>query len=510
MSQNRLADGPLVVALDSSTTATKAIIVDAAGNVWETAKQEIQLLEPGMDCYEHDPRQWWQSTHDTIGEVLSRLTQKERDRVKAIGITHQRESFAPFDEKGEPLRNGILWLDGRATEQIRKYGSSEIHKLSGKPPGVTPGLYKMIWVNEHEPEVFQKAHKIIDVHGYIAFNLTGNWVSSSAATDSLGVLDIQNFDYSDKLLELCGLTREKMPTLAQPGESMGTVRPELMQEWGLTGEVQVIAGMGDGQAAGIGAAAVRPEVAFLNLGTAVNAGVSSPTYAYDPVFRTHLNGIPGGFVFEILLSSGSFLATWFRRKFGDPGLAGAPDSGLEKEATEVEPGCEGLLTLPYWNAVQSPYWDSVARGGIVGWRGIHGKAHMYRSILESIGYEMCINLESIEKGTGVKVETIRAMGGGTRSPLWRQIMADTIGLPITLCLEDEIAALGAAVVAMAAIDNPGAPDVAKHAEAMANFGEVIEPNLDLHAKYMEYLAIQRKLYPALKDVFEDLYNLSTK
>lgn len=354
MTENKyLADGPLVVAIDSSTTSTKAIVVDAEGNIWHTAKQNIQLHTPAMDQYEHNPIRWWETSRATIGEVLSKLSPTDRSRIAAIGITHQRESFAPFDKDGRPLRNGILWLDGRATEQIRRYGSEHIHELSGKPAGVTPAIYKMAWVKEHEPEIFTDAYKVMEVHGYIAWMLTGRPVSSQAAADSLGLFDIQKRDWSDELLDIAGVSREQMADLVEPSYEMGTLRKELAEEWGIA-EVPVIAGLGDGQAAGIGAAAVDPAIGFLNLGTAVNAGVDSPVYRYDKVFRTHVSGVPGNYVFEVLQSSGSYLAGWFRETLGDPKLLSAPAPALDEAASLIPPGCEGLVTLPYWNAVQSP------------------------------------------------------------------------------------------------------------------------------------------------------------
>lgn len=289
---NRMRSGPLVVAIDSSTTSTKAIIVDVGGNVWYTARRNIQLHTPAMDQYEHNPIRWWETTHAVIGEVLAKLSRRNRQRVAAIGITHQRESFAPFDANGRPLRKGILWLDGRATNQIRQYGNAHIHELSGKPAGVTPAIYKMAWVKQNEPEVFEKAHKVVEVHGYITWNLTGQWVTSQAAADSLGLFDIKRRDWAPELLEIAGVDREQMADLVEPSHEMARLKPELANEWGI-GEIPVIAGLGDGQAAGIGAAAVEPEVGFLNLGTAVNAGVESPEYKYDSVFRTHVSGIPG-------------------------------------------------------------------------------------------------------------------------------------------------------------------------------------------------------------------------
>lgn len=509
MTTQRMSDGPLVVALDSSTTSTKAIVVDAGGNVWHTAKRNIQLHTPAMDFYEHNPLRWWETSRETIAEVLAQLDAKNRERIAAIGITHQRESFAPFDINGNPLRKGILWLDGRAAKQIEEYGNAHIHELSGKPAGVTPAIYKMAWVKENEPDIFAQADKVVDVLGYITWNLTGEWASSQAAADSLGLFDIKKRDWADELLEIAGVTRDQMSDLVPPSEEIAPLKAELAREWGIK-PVPIIAGLGDGQAAGIGAAAVEPEVAYLNLGTAVNAGVESGEYKYDPVFRTHVSGIPGNYVFEVLQSSGSYLAGWFRQSLGDPKLLGEPDPALDAAAAEIPPGAEGLVTLPYWNAVQSPYWDAIARGAVVGWRGTHSRAHMYRSILESIGFEMRLNLDSLEKGTGVALEGVRAMGGGTRSKLWRQIMADTTGLPITVCLEDEISALGAAVLAMAATGTFGSNDVAEAAKNMARFGETIEPDMDLHEQYSEIAEVQRELYPKLKDTFRKLHELAER
>lgn len=504
-------DGPLVIAIDSSTQSTKAIVVDTAGEVLAEAKHPIPLLTPQMDFYEHDPNLWWQTTKDSITDAVAKLTQGERDRIKAIGITHQRESFAPFREDGTPLANGILWLDGRAVDQIAHYGSAHVHELSGKPAGVTPGIYKMAWVKEHRRELFAEADRVAEVHAAITFHLVGEWVTSQAAADSLGLFDVQKRDWSDELLEIAGVRREQMPRLVSPASSMGLLKKELVTQWDLTGPIDVIAGLGDGQAAGIGAAAVDPGVGYLNMGTAVNAGIESSSYVYDPAFRTHVSGIPGSYVLEVLQSSGSYLADWVRNTFADPDNSGPADVILDtKKAAEIAPGSDGLITLPYWNAVQSPYWDAKARGVVAGWRGTHTRAHFYRSTLESIGFEMRRNLDYLEKAGGVPIRELRIMGGGTRSELWRQIMADIIGVPLVICAVDEVSAFGAAVLAMAGIGAhgeplpDGTPDVAKSAKAMAHFGETIEPNPELKKRYQQIGAVQAELYPQLKEIFAEL------
>lgn len=502
-------DNPLVIAVDSSTTATKAIIVNAEGAVLSTASRAIDLHTPAPLQYEHDPLQWWTSTNEAVGAALARLTSGDRARIAAMAITHQRETFAPFDVDGRPLRRGILWLDGRATDQVRRFGSAAIHELSGRPADITPGIYKMAWLGEHEPEILPRAHRVADVHGYLVWNLTGRWATSVASADSLGLFDIAHQRWDESLLQIAGVTADQMPELFSPGEVIGEVAGRILDQWGLTGPLPLVAGLGDGQAAGLGAAAVDPDTVYVNLGTALVAGVHSPTYAYDRAYRSMAAGLPGQYVFEVVQNTGAYLPTWFRAALGDPDLQGRPDQDLEAKAAAVSPGSGGLLTVPYWNAVQSPHWDPVASGAMVGWRGNHERGAVYRSLLEGLGYEMSRNLRGLQHATGTALNTVRAMGGGVRSPLWRQIMTDCIGLPITACAEEEISALGAAVLAMASTGMHG-QDVADTARAMASFGDVTEPDAQIHERYQEAATIQEQIYPALGQVMAQVHAFAEK
>ena len=503
------SDDPLVIAIDSSTTSTKAIVVDTQGNVISLGRREIALLSPEQGFGEHDPRQWWTSTHEAVGEAVGKLTPAEKERIAAFGITHQRESFAPFTADGTPLRNGILWLDIRAADQAQRYGTPEIHALSGRPADVTPGLYKMAWLKEHEPESLRAADKVTTVSAYIAFCLTGSWVDSAACADSLSLSNIRTLDYDEGLLQIAGVRRDQMAELVKPGQVLGTLKRAVADEWGIA-EIPVIAGCGDGQAAGVGAAAVSPDVAYLNMGTAVVAGVPSAEYRYEKLFRTEAAGVPDTYILELVQNSGAYLAGWYRRAFGRPELAGAPDPELEELAAARTPGSGGLVTMPYWGAVQSPHWDPVARGAIVGWRGTHGKGSMYRSLLEAICIEMSRSLHAMEEATGVKLTAVRGMGGGLRSPLWRQIMTDAIGLPITGCKEEEISALGAAIVAMASTGVFGDTSIATAAERMAQFTDVTEPNMDEHEVYAELGEIQGRLYSNLKETNDLLHEFAKR
>ncbi len=491
--------GPLVIAIDSSTSASKAVVVDGRGNVLSEGKAEIDLLTPAMDQYEHDPTQWWSSTRAAIAQATDALDLTDRGRVGAMCITHQRESFVLVDDDGRSLRPAILWLDSRAGVEIKEFGSPHIHELSGKPADTTPALYKMAWLSRHEPEVLASADKVVDVHAYLAKHLVGRWVSAMGSADTLNLMDIANKDYSDELLAIAGVRRDQMAELADAAEVIGPIDAQLLAEWGLPEGVVLVAGVGDGQAAGLGTAAIAPDVAYVNVGTSIVAGVHSFEYQYSPAYRTLLGGIPGSYVLEIVQNSGSVLANWFRAELGNPALEGRPDPELEAAAARIEPGSQGLLTVPYWNAVQSPHWDPFAKGVILGFGSAHTRAHVYRSLLEGMAMELRENLARVQESTGRELVELRCTGGGSRSTLWRQIIADATGLPMVVSGVNEVSAQGAAMMAMAAIGVY--PDVQTAAENMSSFVERTEPNMDAHRRYGEWAEIQKDIYPAVADIF---------
>lgn len=290
-----------------------------------------------------------------------------------------------------------------------------------------------------------------------------------------------------------------MAELARPTETIGKIRAELASEWGL-GEVVLVAGVGDGQASGLGTNAICQDTAYVNVGTSVVCGIHSPTFAFDPSYRTLLAGIPGQYVLEIVQNSGSVLLNWFRKELGDPALEGRIDPELDAAAAKVPLGAEGLITVPYWNAVQSPYWEPFARGIMVGFGSAHTRAHLYRSLMEGIAIELAENIRRVEASTGRTIRELRATGGGSRNPLWRQIFADATGKPIVVSGVNEVSAQGAAIMAMVGI---GAfPDVAAAAEAMTSFIDRTEPDLDAHERYGQIAKVQQKIYPKLAELFE--------
>jgi len=495
-------DGPLVIAVDTSTTATKAVVIDAAGRALATGRSDIPMHSPAPGFYEHDPLDWWRTTDEAVRAALAQVP--DRSRVVAMCVTPQRQSFGLFRSDGRPLRRAPLWLDSRASEQVARYGRETVHALSGMPPDVTPSIYKLAWLKEHEPDVLRSADRIVTVHGYLAFRLTGRWLDSTGTADSLGLFDMARLGFADALLDVAGVTRGQMAGLVDAGAVMDTIRTDVADGWGLPRPIPLVAGCGDGQAAGLGAGAVGADEAYLNMGTAIVMGVHSPVYRYGSVYRTDVAGLPGHFVLEAVQNSGAYLAGWFRENLGDPALDGRPDPALDRQAAAAGIGAGGLVALPYWNAVQSPHWDPLARGAVVGFTGGHGRGHVYRAILEGISLEAARNLAALEHDAGTPIAKVHVMGGGQRSPLWRQIMADAIGLPLVACETEEVSALGAATMAMAAA---GAyDDVATAAKTMARQGAVQQPEPAAHQRYQEIGAVQRELYDRLKSLFPKLHD----
>ena len=498
----RLPLDPLFVGIDCSTTGSKAVVVDLAGRTVAAGSSPLVSSSPHPGWHEQDARTWWTATDAAVQQALGQVG--DRSRVVALCATHQRESFVAVDADNLPRHPALLWLDGRAGEEIAELGTAEVEQLCGKPADITPALYKLAWVRRHRPEWLAGAHRVVDTHAYLVHELTGGWDTSISSADPLALLDVATGDWSPELLALAGVTRAQLPALQPAGTVLGPLLPSVAARWGLPAATVVVAGLGDGQAAGVGADVLDASRAYLNVGTAVIIGTERRGYAASRSYRSLISVIPGDTTLETFLSSGTYLPTWFRRELGTSASA-EPDPALDAAAAAVPPGADGLLTLPYWNAAQTPHWDPHASGAVLGWRGSHTRAHVYRSLLEGIAQELRLQLDGLEAATGTRVEVIRAMGGGTRSALFTQVLADVLERPLEICTEPEISALGAAVVAAVAV---GAhPDLATASAAMTSTGRTVWPDAGRAARYAQLRTVHEQLYPQLRGLMRTLDGL---
>jgi xylulokinase len=499
-----------VIGVDSSTTATKAVVWDRGGRAVAEGRAEFSLALPRPGWHEQDAEDWWRSTALAVRRAVEPVGPAS---VEAIAVTHQRETFACLDEHGRPVRPAIVWMDVRATREVERLGSDEVHRLTGKPADTTPALYKLLWLREREPQTIERTRWVVDVHAFLVNRLTGSWRTTTACADPLGLIDMERLDWSDDLLGRVGLTRERVPTLVSPGEVVGELSAPASEQLGLPAGLPVVGGAGDGQSAGLGTNATRPGSAYLNLGTAVVAGTMSDHYAWDRAFRTLIGAVPGTYALETLLQGGTYTVNWFRERIAtldtrQLGLDLQDVDVLEASAARLAPGAEGLLLVPYWASAQTPYWDPAARGVLFGLAGHHGKAHLFRALMEGIAFEQRLALEGMEQGLGRPLELLLTTGGGSRSALWRQILADVTRKAVVVCREAETTSLGAGIHAAAAVGWHGS--LLEAAQAMTGTGARHEPGERAAARYDELFAIYREIYPrtaplhrALQRAFDD-------
>jgi sugar (pentulose or hexulose) kinase len=488
----------LVIGLDSSTTATKAIAWDRTGRAHGEGRAQIALSNPQAGWFEQDAEDWWISAQAAIQSLLGKV---DAQRVAAIAISNQRESFAQFDKDGKALRPGTLWLDERGRSEIERLvkaiGSSEIHRISGKPVDLTPCLYRCAWFGTHMPEIWRKTAKTAEVHGVLVHKLAGEWITSTASADPMGLIDMTAQDWSDTLLMAVGLTRAQLPKLAKPGQKIGSLTKDAATATGLSPDVIVVAGGGDGQCAGTGANIFEAGRAYLNLGTAVVSGSFGEAYAADAAFRTMNAVAETGYIYESCQRTGTFLVNWLVEQLFNVDAGKNPQifKMLEAEAAQSPIGAHGLALVPYWSGCMTPYWDPNARGIIAGLTASHRRGDVYRALLEGVALEQAIATDKIAQMTR-PIDHFIAIGGGAASDLWCQIIADATGRRVLRSTTVEASSLGAAMAAAA-----GAgwfPSVTDAARGMAgDLTRSFTPDNKAQSRYRELSAIYADLWPSL-------------
>jgi sugar (pentulose or hexulose) kinase len=409
-----------------------------------------------------------------------------------------------LDIDGKPVRPAIIWLDERCKSHVDKFaaiiGEERIHQITGKPKDYAPVAYRLAWMKENENDLFRKVIKFCDVHTYLVNKLTGLYKTSWASADPLGIFDLEKKTWCRDILNELKITPEQLPETCRPGTVLGYVTRTAAEATGLKAGTKIIAGGGDGQVAGLGVNALTPERAYLNLGTAVVSGTFVKSYCVDRSFRTMASCSEDGYYCETSLRSGTFLIDWFIQQVLkiDPALKPDIYRQLEEEAEQIEPGSEGLMILPYWNAVMNPYWDPDARGCIIGLSSGHHRGHLYRAILEGIAMEQSLAAKAVEKATGERTEEYAIIGGGAKSKLWRQIIADTTNKKILNMSSDEASSLGAGI--SAAVAAGWFPTFKEAAAKMVHVKGITGPITQNAERYNNQLIIYQKIYPAIREI----------
>lgn len=503
----------LVIGIDLSTTTCKAIAWDVRGLLVAQARAPLCLSRPAPNAYEQDPEAWWRATQQALNALMPMIEGKV---ISAVAVVNQRETVAVTDADDRLLRPAILWLDERRKDEVaalcERVGHERLHAITGKPHDWAPAIYSLAWMADAEPELFSRIRHVYEPHAWLVRKLTGQFVTSWASADPFGAFDIHRHAWADDVLQALPmpLSSECFPKALAPGSVLGEVTAQAAALTGLPVGTRVVAGGGDGQAGGLGIGVVSPGTAYLNLGTAIVSGVYAETPMVDAAFRTLCAIDRQGYVLETSLRSGTLLINSLLQQFFEIDVVAHPDSliRLEIEASRVAPGSEGLILLPYWNGVMNPYWDQDARGCLLGLSPDHGRAQIYRAVLEGIALEQAVATRQMIQATGQPVNTFVAIGGGAASRLWCQIMADITDRPVLRAATQEASSLGAGIAA--AVGAGWYADFASAAQVMTQHGEQFLPNPALRGFHQELLALYSELYPRLRDLYPRLARLNRR
>ena len=487
------------IGIDTSTTATKALLIDENGQVLGVASHEYPYETPQPLWSEQDPALWWTATIESIRQVIVKTGVNTAD-VKGICLTGQMHGLVLLDEKGDVLRPSILWNDQRTAAQcdaIRiKLGREKLIQITGNDALTGFTAPKILWVQEHEPEIWKRTRHILLPKDYVRFKLTGEFASDRAGGAGTILFDLAKRDWSPEVLSALDISAEYLPKTYEGTEVTGTLLPAVADVLGLSVGIPVYGGGGDQAAAAVGTGAVKAGVVSLSLGTSgvVFATTDGPFIESEGRLHAFCHSMPGKWhLMGVMLSAAGSLR-WYRDTF-------APDMDFDqllKPVEEVPAGSDGLFFLPYLTGERTPHPDPLARGAFVGLTVRHSFPHLTRAVLEGVSFGLRDSFELMKNAGLENITQVRVTGGGAQSPLWRQILADVFNAEIVTVNTAEGAAYGAALLAAAGSGVFGSVEEA--CEATISITGSTSAGVD-RAAYEYLYPLYRDLYPALKPSF---------
>jgi xylulokinase len=488
-----------VLGIDASTTAVKAILLDDSGAVRGIGSAGYELSVPHPLWSEQDPRLWWDGTVAAIRAVLAD-TGVPGDDVVAVGLTGQMHGAVLLDGANEVLRPAILWNDqrtGAECDLIREaVGAERLVAVTGNDALTGFTAPKLVWVRDHEPDVWARIAHVLLPKDYVRLRLTGGHAMDKADGSGTMLFDLAARDWSPEVLAALGIDAAWMPPTYEGPEVTGALTAEAAAATGLRAGTPVVAGGGDQAANAVGVGAVEPGVVALSLGTSgvVFATTARPLFEARGRVHAFCHAVPGRWhMMSVMLSAAGSLR-WFRDAVA-PGMA---YDDLVGGAGEVPVGSGGLLFLPYLTGERSPHPDPLARGAFVGLTLAHDRRHLARAVLEGVAFGLRDGLDLMVAAGMPAPSVIRASGGGVASPVWRQILADVLGAEIATVNTTEGAAYGAGL--LAAVAAGWFASVEDAAAALATATTVAAPGPDV-PRYAAVHDVYRELYPALAPSF---------
>ncbi|GAB4466209.1 MAG: xylulokinase [Armatimonadaceae bacterium] len=488
--------------LDTGTSGTKAVIADENGVIRATFTEEYPLSTPKPQWAEQHPDDdWWRAAQVAIAGVLAKAELRGED-ITGVGLTGQMHGSVFLDRNGKVLRPALLWCDSRTGAECAEIteaigGPEKLYATIGQPVFTSFTAPKIVWLKKHEPALYEQVAKVLLPKDYIRYKLTGEFATEVSDASGTSLLNVRLRDWSDAMLSALDIPREWLPKVYESPEVSGAISEEAATLTGLKAGTPVVGGGSDQAAGAVGCGVVEAGKISMSLGTSgvVFAHLDETFFAPEKI-QTFCHAVPGKWHLMgcILSAAGSF--EWYRDTFEPQ----ASYDAITERAANAPAGCEGLLFLPYLAGERNPYFDPEARGVFFGATLRSQQSWFARAVLEGVAYAIN-DLFQLVGDAGITVDEVRAIGGGVRSALWRQIVSDVACQSLWQVNVEEGPAYGAAVLAMVGTGAYGS--VPEACSATIRTTTETKPDSERGAVYAQYYPLYRKLYPLLKDSFAE-------
>ena len=487
----------LYIGIDLGTSAVKLLLMDSQGNICNIVSREYPLYFPHPGWSEQNPQDWYEQTMEGIRELLK---DADKNQVAGISFGGQMHGLVILDEKDQVIRPAILWNDGRTTEECdylnNVIGKDKLSEYTANISFTGFTAPKILWVKKNEPENFARIKKIMLPKDYIAYRLTG--VHCTDVSDASGMLlfDVKNRCWSKEMMDICGITEDKLPKLYESFEVVGTLKKEVADELGFSENVKVIAGAGDNAAAAVGTGTVGDGMCNISLGTSGTIFISSNKFGVDENNALHSFAHADGHyhLMGCMLSAASCNKWWNEEILKTKDFAAEQD-GITKL------GENRVFYLPYLMGERSPYNNPNARATFIGMTMDTTRADMTQAVLEGVAFALRDSFE-VAKTLGIPIERTKICGGGAKSPLWKKIIANVLNIKVDVLETEEGPSLGGAMLAAVACGEY--KDVESAAAAIVKVVDTVEPDPELAAKYEARYQQFKNIYPACKDLFDKI------
>lgn len=504
-----------ILGIDIGTSGTKTALFAENGECLAGYTGEYPLSQPQNGWAEQAPEDWWQAAVAGIRQVLRESGVNPSD-IKGVGLSGQMHGLVLLDEQNEVLRPCIIWADQRTAAEVaemeRLIGRERIIEITANPPMTGFTAAKIMWVQRNEPELYKRARHILLPKDYIRFKLSGAYVSDVSDASGMQLMDVAGRCWSPEVLDKLGIAPELLPELAESQDVSATVSREAAEQTGLAEGTIIVGGAGDNAAAAIGTGVYKAGRAFTTIGTSAVVYTVTDEPQIDPQGRVHTlcASVPGKWTLMSCTQAAGLSLRWLRDTVCGPETAIAREEGIDpydvmtREAEAVPPGAGRLLYLPYLMGERSPYLDPDARGVFFGLSAVHGRPEMIRAVMEGVGFSQrqCVDVFRENKAA---IDDMIVTGGGGRSPLWRQMLADLYAVPVRTLEADQGGALGAAI--LAGVGAGVYASLEEACEKIIRYREAQQPDLAAHEAYAPYYALYQKLYADLKEDFAELAGL---